>query len=87
MRPISQPFAFIYALIGVPLAIMRLQEPYVKREFKLLMRKLRNKKLEKEAKENDDNFSSKPLVIDLRKAMNVELVSLTLIGIDIFMHD
>lgn len=32
-------------------------------------------------------YHRQPLVVYLRKAMNVELVSLTLIGIDVFMQN
>ena len=33
------------------------------------------------------SYQHQPLVVYLRKAMNVELVSLTLIGIDVFMQN
>ena len=59
------------SILGIPITLIRMREPFI-------MKELFGKKKQ--------NYSTQPLVCYLRKAMNMELVSLTLIGIDVFVH-
>ena len=88
----------VFELIGVPLALIRLFEPYVfqtfKKEVRLLVYKARrycsrdrSKSCAKKPSEKQASFASASLCSFLNSAMNIELVYLILLGINHFMEN
>jgi hypothetical protein len=86
----------IFELLGIPLALSRLFEPYVIETFKSsvrsLCRRVKNiilccrKPLPVSREKSKINFANESLCSFLNSVMNIELVYLTLLGINQFME-
>jgi hypothetical protein len=72
----------VFELIGVPLALIRLYEPYVWQTMKLELNKI---KKGKKIKKTKTKFAKESLCSFLNSTCNIEFVYLILLGINNFM--